>query len=88
VRELRNYLERCLALREQMPIDESPSDAAPAIDVRQTLRSAREACVRAFEHRYLAALLRAHDNNVSAAARAADIDRPYLYRLLARHQLR
>src|SRR5262249_51065193 len=89
VRELRNYLERCLALREEMPIIDEPSpDEAPTIDAKQPLKIARETWTRSFERRYLEQLLRVHENNVSAAARAAEVDRPYFYRLLWRHGLR
>src|SRR5262249_13887264 len=71
VRELRNYLERCLAFGIQTapePVADSPT---PKIDARQPLRVARERYLRAFERQYLTELLRLHDDNVSAAARAA-----------------
>ena len=42
----------------------------------------------AFEKRYLEELLRVHENRVSAAARAAGVDRIYFYRLLWKHGLR
>src|SRR5262249_52046633 len=58
VRELRNYLERCVALREPMPvIESSPSSEMPLIDHRLPLRTAREKWVRTFERKYLAQLL-------------------------------
>jgi DNA-binding NtrC family response regulator len=41
-----------------------------------------------FERVYLERLLARHDDNVSAAARAAGLDRLKLYRLLWRHGLR
>jgi DNA-binding NtrC family response regulator len=44
--------------------------------------------VSAFERRYLEELLRLHENRVSAAARAAGVDRIYFYRLLWKHGLR
>jgi len=44
--------------------------------------------VTTFERRYLEELLRQHDNRVSAAARAAGVDRIYFYRLLWKHGLR
>ncbi|MEK7705976.1 MAG: helix-turn-helix domain-containing protein [Myxococcota bacterium] len=37
-----------------------------------------------FETAYVEALLRTTDGNIAAAARRADIDRMYLYKLLAR----
>jgi transcriptional regulator of acetoin/glycerol metabolism len=89
VRELRNYLERCLALREQGPIIEDGAEPeAPAVNAQMPLKLARETWTRTFERRYIEELLRAHQNNVSAAARAAGVDRPYFYRLLWRHGFR
>jgi two-component system response regulator GlrR len=89
VRELRNYVERCLALRQRMPlVDESAPNEPPVVDTRVRIRVARENWVRSFERRYLEELLRTHHDNVSAAARAAGVDRPYFYRLLWRNGLR
>jgi DNA-binding NtrC family response regulator len=94
IRELRNYLERCVALRDFSPPRSTtgahPTIAGPesAVNVGQPLREAREAWVSAFERRYLEELLRQHENRVSAAARAAGVDRIYFYRLLWKHGLR
>ena len=41
-----------------------------------------------FEQRYVAWLLELHDGNVSAAARAAEMDRKYLYKLARKHALK
>jgi two-component system response regulator GlrR len=94
IRELRNYLERCLALRDFAPPRGATATAAMpagpegAVNIGQPLREAREAWVSSFERRYLEELLRLHDNRVSAAARAAGVDRIYFYRLLWKHGLR
>jgi two-component system, NtrC family, response regulator GlrR len=90
VRELRNYVERCLALREQTPIVAGDRAAEPSlnIDVGQPLKVAREAWTRTFERRYLEEILGRHNGNVTAAARGAGVDRIYFYRLLWRHGLR
>jgi transcriptional regulator with PAS, ATPase and Fis domain len=86
VRELRNYVERCLAGQPaQEPVDPS---AAPPIDVTQPIRSVRDRWVNYIERQYLERLLAAHNGNVSAAARTADVDRVHLHRLLAKHGLR
>jgi len=37
-----------------------------------------------FDRRYLEALLEAHDNNISAAARAAGIERMSIYKMIRR----
>jgi DNA-binding NtrC family response regulator len=86
VRELRNYLEACLVRQDTVaPIMQS---GEPPIDANQPLGLVRERWVRHVERRYLEQLLLIHGNNVSAAARAAGIDRVHLHRLLARAGLR
>jgi two-component system response regulator GlrR len=91
IRELRNYLERCVALRDFAPpkgTDSVSASPESAVNIGQPLREAREAWVSGFEKRYLEELLRVHENRVSAAARAAGVDRIYFYRLLWKHGLR
>jgi len=91
VRELRNHLERCLAMQDRLPVEEAraePDAGAPAIDPAQPYAEARERAIAQFERAYAAALLRHHDDNVTAASRAAGIARIYLHRLLRRHRLR
>ncbi len=86
VRELRNYVEACV-VRQERALATGAGDA-PTIDVRQPLRAVRERWVRHVERQYLEQLLAAHANNVSAAARAAGVDRVHLHRLLQRAGLR
>lgn len=50
-------------------------------------RDAKDALIAAFEERYLAQLLEYTEDNISQAARDADIDRRHLYRLLKKHGL-
>jgi transcriptional regulator with PAS, ATPase and Fis domain len=89
VREMRNHVERCLAMREPAPLATDPIEGgADLLDASKPLREAREQWTRAFERRYLEEVLRRHDGRVTAAARAAGIDRIYFYRLLWRHGLR
>ena len=40
-----------------------------------------------FERRYVQWLLQRHEGNMSAAARAADMDRKYLYKLAKKHEI-
>ncbi len=88
VRELRNYVEACVA-RQELAIAIAGADTGePTIDVSQPLRTVRERWIRHVERRYLEQLLAAHDDNVSAAARAAGVDRVHLHRLLSRAGLR
>ena len=89
VRELRNYIERCLVMRSPMPPGSSTVTTDPApIGATEPLKEARERWLRVFEHAYLTDLLAKHDNNVTAAARAAGVDRIHLYRLLWRNGLK
>src|SRR5262249_1886804 len=90
VRELRNYLERCLVYREAPPppiagVDEG---AGLDIDVGRPLRVARDELVRRFERAYLVAIVARYEGNISAAARAAGLDRARFYRLMWRHGIR
>lgn len=104
IRELRNYVERCIAygeaLRPGARMSSSPPEIAPApeiapihheqpvIDPRIPIREARVLWNRRFEYAYLQALLEHHGGNVRAAARATGLDRAQLYRLLRKHALR
>ncbi len=89
VRELRNTIDRARLLGETALWSQTPSDSVPPpIDPSVPLRMARERWVRYFERHYLAALLTAHDSNVTAAARSCGVDRMHLYRLLRRAGLR
>src|SRR5262245_55416627 len=90
VRELRNYIERCIALSERPPLagPDVGGDGDAKIDIAQPLKAAREAWIRSYERRYAEGLLARHDDNVTAAERAAGVDRIHFYRLLWRHGLR
>ncbi len=92
VRELRVHLERCIALAQAVPLvrgaQRGDSDGPPPIDTQVPLRVGREAWVRYFERAYITRLLAECDGNVSAAARAAGVDRVHLYRLMARAGMR
>ncbi|MFO0684001.1 MAG: sigma 54-interacting transcriptional regulator [Sandaracinus sp.] len=96
VRELRNFVERALTLDLTAPPGDGTQAPAAldggaleaAIQADAPFRPQRDAWTRAFENRYLRALMERHDDNVTAAARAADLDRVYLYRLLWKHGLR
>ncbi|HWO18155.1 MAG TPA: sigma 54-interacting transcriptional regulator [Kofleriaceae bacterium] len=100
VRELRNLVERAAALGDEaLPdaADAAPADAAPAatlpaiageLDVAVPFKIAKQALVDDFERAYCERLLAAHDNNITRAARAAELDRVYLLRVLDKYGLR
>ncbi len=88
VRELRNHLDRCLALQMAAPLPASGADSMPVIDPSEPLKPAREKWLHEFERRYLRAILDSHEGNAAAAARAAGVDRKHFYRLLWKNQVR
>jgi transcriptional regulator with GAF, ATPase, and Fis domain len=89
VRELRNYVERRLALPSDAPPPPSDRrDAKDLFDSTKPLRTARLEWANMLERRYLIEVLRRHNDNVSAAARAAGLGRVQFYRLLWRYGLR
>jgi DNA-binding NtrC family response regulator len=87
VRELESWLLRCLSVSRVVPPE-------PALQPRERdgaplrLRDARKRWIEEFEQRYLRDALERHRDNVSAAARAAGVDRKYFHRLLVKHGLR
>jgi DNA-binding NtrC family response regulator len=58
-----------------------------SFDPRKSYRDTRAEWEAAFEKAYVGWLLERHGYNLSAAARAADMDRKYLYRLAKKHGL-
>ena len=61
-----------------------PGRHASRLGVDTQVRSI-ECLVGQFERRYLTQLLAAHGGNLSKAARAAGMDRVYIYKLLHKH---
>ncbi len=91
VRELRNYVERCIAMRTQVPppaAAEGQSTLGDQVDFRRPFRDERDRWLAIIERSYVEQILAQHDGNLSAAARAAGMDRPSFYRLLWRHGLK
>jgi transcriptional regulator of acetoin/glycerol metabolism len=64
------------------------ASSALEVDTKLSFAEAKQRLVDQFERRYLSALLQQTGGNVSQAARHADLDRPYLYKLLYRHGVR
>ena len=93
-RELRNVVERACALSRGSQLliddalDERPVSGTAAPDIDLPFKEAKAKVVDAFERGYIDALLKRHEGNLSAAARAADIDRKHLRELLRKHGLR
>jgi DNA-binding NtrC family response regulator len=57
------------------------------LPIEETYHIARERLLAEFERRYLTWLVTQAGNNISRAARIADVDRTTLYRLMERHGL-
>jgi transcriptional regulator with GAF, ATPase, and Fis domain len=102
VRELRNVLERAAYLSRAAGHDElrlsflpfagpapreSDTSSLPGFDDAKSYRDTKAEWEALFEKRYVSWLLDRFEGNISAAARAADMDRKYLYKLAMRHGL-
>ncbi len=95
-RELRNLIERAIALRpgpviqpsDLLPssFDEGEAEAEPSKDAPRDagFQRAKNRVITEFERRYVRDLLARHQGNVSAAAREAGLSRPSLYALMKR----
>ena len=99
VRELENVIERAVVLtsKEVMDVDDLPPGFHDApkgggeVEVFSLAHlpyaQAKRLAMRAFERRYLSALLEKSGNNVSSAARAAGVDRSNFRRLLKQYEV-
>ncbi|MBI4956313.1 MAG: sigma 54-interacting transcriptional regulator [Myxococcales bacterium] len=96
VRELRNFLERAAALGHEEALAMAapapsvaarPEDGAGAPSLDGAYKEVREAWLEHLERAYFRRLLERHGRDVAAAARAAGVDRTYVYRLIRRHDL-
>ncbi|MCS6797309.1 MAG: sigma 54-interacting transcriptional regulator [Myxococcota bacterium] len=91
VRELRNAVERAVVLSAVSGSEARDPDAVgpalitdEAVDLSLPFKEAKQRVVDAFDRRYVTALLQAHDWNIASAARAADLDRMSIYKMLQR----
>ena len=99
VRELENVIERAVVLSatEQIDLEDLPaeirSNQKGGADVELfslahlPYAQAKKLAMRAFERRYLSALLEKSAGNVSSAARAAGVDRSNFRRLLKQYEV-
>jgi two-component system, NtrC family, response regulator GlrR len=90
VRELRNFLARFAALGdaglEGLHASAAPAPGVP--DPKVPFKVGKAALIEDYERQYISALMSLCENNISLAARTAQIDRMYLLRLLDRYGLR
>jgi DNA-binding NtrC family response regulator len=89
VREMRNYLERCLVFEELLPTSDllEVGNDERAVDPHKAYGLERERAIAGFERDYVKALLELHGGKVNQAATAAGLTRVHLYRLMRRHGL-
>lgn len=90
VRELRNLVENQIVMGvfDLPPNTTRMPNAGRTTSAMVTYREARTEVLLNFEREYLSRLIAACGNNVSEAARRAQMDRPYLLSLLRKHSLR
>jgi DNA-binding NtrC family response regulator len=102
VREMRNVIERAVYLsravgRDDLALAILPSGRAAkpstpmledGFEAGLSYRDQRTRFEESFEKAYVTWLLGRHDGNISAAAREADMDRKYLYKLAKKHGLK
>jgi len=95
VRELRNVIERACALSHggKLEIDEAFDEktgvaAGGGVNIDLPFKEAKAQLVDNFEREYIRAQLKKHVGNLSAAARAAEVDRKHFRELLRKHGLR
>ena len=103
VRELQNVLERACALADGETVTRrdlpdhvlgvgasapAASAAPPDTATDLPLKDAKERWMAVVEASYLRELLDRHDGNISAAAKAACIDRKTFHRLVNKHHLK
>jgi len=98
VRELRNVVTRAVALAgpdddfQSLPFVLRPTAAAPdapaAFKADRPFHEAKDEVVARFEREYLADLVQRNGGNLSQAARAAGLERKFLYKVLERAGLR
>ncbi len=88
VRELRSAVEQALVLGDRPELATQQWSSSLAVDVSVPFKEAKRRILDELEKKYITELIEAHDGNVSAAARAADLDRMTIYKLLRRAGLR
>jgi DNA-binding NtrC family response regulator len=73
----------------KQPKEMSPKEASLTPDASQLpFKDAKDQLIQAFERQYLVDLIELHGGNVTRAARAADMDRKSITRLLKKHEIR
>lgn len=95
VRELRNFVARLRAVgldgamkmenRERRAVSAETQVPRPHIENAEPLRAFRQRWLAQGEAEYVSQLLERHDNNVTAAARTAGVDRTHFHRMMRKY---
>jgi DNA-binding NtrC family response regulator len=84
VRELRGSIEQAITLSRFPEMQRQWATGSLDVDVTLPFKQAKRQVVDELERRYITELIDAHDGNISAAARAADVDRMTIYKMMRR----
>jgi two-component system response regulator GlrR len=88
VRELQNVLTRAIVLSERDSIEPSDLDLPDSLTAKEhSFQAMKSRAVQRFEHDFLAAVLDAHDGNITRAAFAVKKNRRAFWELLRKHGL-
>lgn len=97
VRELRNFVDRAMALGATEALALSAADASganpatatgfPPVNTDRPFKDLRDEWLDYLESEYIRGMLLRHKGNISAAAEAAGLDRSYVHRLIRKHRL-
>jgi len=90
VRDMPNHLVRGRELGAASVAAKAAAAAAsdgssPNVDIGGTFKDAKEQWISSFEREYIEHLLRKNENNISHAAKEADIDRKYFRKLMKKY---
>ena len=95
VRELRNFVERSVALSGALDTSfvqgarpDAPTPGSPVVRVDLPYKESKDAWLAHFEETYLRHRLSAAGGNVSQMAREAEVDRAHVIKLLRKHAVR
>jgi DNA-binding NtrC family response regulator len=84
----RDLPDHVLGVGAAMPLASGPATASPETGTDLPLKDAKDRWMAVLEASYLREILERHDGNISAAAKAAGIDRKTFHRLINKHQLK
>jgi len=89
VRELENVLVRAIVLcdRDTLEVADLSLPGDEAIEENQSFRTTKSRVIQRFEHDFLETTLRAHQGNITRAARAVKKNRRAFWELLRKHGL-